>query len=161
MRVRKRDGSLGPVDVNKIVRAVGRCCAGLADVDALRIAAKTIGGLYEGATTKELDALSIGTAASLIVEEPEYSKLAARLLSTYIDKEVANQEIHSFSQAISAGHKSGLIADAVADFVAAHSRKLNNAIESERTGLFEYFGLRTVYDRYLLKHPEKRSVKRT
>ena len=158
MRVRKRNGALEPVDVNKIVRAVGRCCAGLSQVDALRIATKTIGGLYEGATTKELDALSINTAASLIVEEPEYSRLAARLLATYIDKEVANQEIHSFSQSISAGHRSGLIADRVASFVATHSRKLNDAIEPQRTDLFEYFGLRTIYDRYLLKHPETRHV---
>jgi len=29
MHVRKRDGGLEPVDVNKIVRAVERCCAGL------------------------------------------------------------------------------------------------------------------------------------
>lgn len=158
MRVRKRNGTLEPVDVNKIVRAVGRCCAGLSQVDALRIATKTIGGLYEGATTKELDALSINTAASLIVEEPEYSRLAARLLATYIDKEVANQEIHSFSQSISAGHRSGLIADRVASFVSTHSRKLNDAIEPQRNDLFEYFGLRTVYDRYLLKHPEMRHV---
>jgi ribonucleoside-diphosphate reductase alpha chain len=158
MQVRKRNGALEPVDVNKIVRAVGRCCAELSQVDPLRIATKTIGGLYEGATTKELDALSIGTAASLIVDEPEYSKLAARLLGTYIDKEVANQEIHSFSQSISAGHRLGLIADRVASFVAAHSRKLNNAVETGRTDLFEYFGLRTIYDRYLLKHPEQRDV---
>ena len=158
MRVRKRNGALEPVDVNKIVRAVGRCCTGLSQVDALRIATKTIGGLYEGATTKELDALSINTAASLIVEEPEYSRLAARLLATYIDKEVANQEIHSFSQSISAGHRSGLIADRVAGFVATHSRKLNDAVEPQRNDLFEYFGLRTVYDRYLLKHPETRHV---
>src|SRR4029077_17369146 len=84
MRVRKRNGSLEGVDVNKIVRAVGRCCTGLGRVDPLRIATRTIGGLYEGATTRELDLLSIQTAASLIVDEPEYSRLAARLLATYI-----------------------------------------------------------------------------
>ncbi len=36
MRVKKRDGGSEPVDVNKIVRAVSRCCAGLVGVDALR-----------------------------------------------------------------------------------------------------------------------------
>jgi ribonucleoside-diphosphate reductase alpha chain len=158
MRVRKRNGSLEPVDVNKIVRAVGRCCGGLEYVDALRVATKTIGGLYEGATTKELDSLSINTAASLIAEEPEYSKLAARLLGTFIEKEVANQEIHSFSQSITTGHRLGLIADRVAEFVSGNSRKLNDAIETERNSLFEYFGLRTVYDRYLLKEPNTRLV---
>src|SRR5262249_41102596 len=79
MQVRKRNGSLEPADVSKIVRAVERCSVGLRYVDAIRVASKTIGGLYNGATTKELDLLSIQTAASLIAEEPEYSKLAARL----------------------------------------------------------------------------------
>lgn len=158
MQVRKRDGSLEPVDVNKIVRAVARAGQGLENIDGLKIATKTIGGLYDGATTKELDNLSIQTSALLIAEEPEYSRLAARLLSTYILKEVENQDIHSFSQSISAGVRHGLIAEKVGQFVAANSRKLNDAIESSRNELFEYFGLRTVYDRYLLKNPETREV---
>ena len=76
MRVKKRNGGSEPVNVNKIVRAVNRCCAGLPDVDALRVAMKTISGLYDGASTRELDQLSIQTAAGLIVEEPQYAKLA-------------------------------------------------------------------------------------
>ena len=50
MHVRKRNGALEPVDVNKIVRAVQRSSYGLNHVDAIRIASKTIGGLYDGAT---------------------------------------------------------------------------------------------------------------
>ena len=83
MHVRKRNGRLEPVDVNKIVRAVQRSAGGLPHVDIMRIAVKTIGGLFDGATTRELDRLSIQTAASLIAEEPEYSQPrgpAARLL---------------------------------------------------------------------------------
>jgi len=67
---------LEPVDVNKIVRAVQRSSYGLTHVDAIRVASKTIGGLYDGATTRELDTISIDTAASLIAEEPQYSRLA-------------------------------------------------------------------------------------
>jgi len=158
MQVRKRNGSLESVDVNKIVRAVGRCAAGLPNVDVMRVAVKTIGGLYDGATTCELDQLSIRTAATLVVEEPEYSRLAARLLETYIAKEVTNQDIHSFSQSVAMGHRVGLIADETAEFVAAHARKLNLAVLSPSNDRFEYFGLRTVYDRYLLRHPETRTV---
>ncbi len=158
MQVRKRDGSLEPVDVNKIVKAVARSGAGLENIDVLKIATKTIGGLYDGATTKELDNLSIQTSALLIAEEPEYSRLAARLFSTYIMKEVENQDIHSFSQSISAGVRHGLISEKVGQFVQTNSRKLNDAIETSRNELFEYFGLRTVYDRYLLKNPETREV---
>ena len=79
MQVRKRNGSQEPVDVNKIVRAVTRCCAGLDGVDPMRVATRTISGLYDGATTQELDQLSIQTAAGLISEEPQYARLAAQL----------------------------------------------------------------------------------
>ena len=158
MQVRKRNGSLEIADVNKIVRAVARCSEGLAAVDPLRVATKTISGLYDGATTQELDRLSIQTAAMLTGEEPAYSLLAARLLSTYINKEVTNQEIHSFSQSVAAGYRAGLISEDLAGFVLANSRKLNDAIDSSRDNLFEYFGLRTVYERYLLRHPQSRMV---
>ena len=79
VRVKKRNVSAEPVDVTKIVRAVKRCCIGLSDIEPLRIAAKMISGLYDGATTRELDQLSIQTAPALIVEEPHYAKLAACL----------------------------------------------------------------------------------
>jgi ribonucleoside-diphosphate reductase alpha chain len=161
MAVTKRSGEREPVDVNKIVRAVSRSCDGLNEVDAMRIALKTIAGLYDGATTRELDELSIRTAASFIAEEPEYSQLAARLLANYIDKEVQGQGIHSFSQSIRMGYDVGLINERVLAFVEANARKLNDAIEATRTQRLEYFGLRTLYDRYLLKHPTRRQVVET
>jgi ribonucleoside-diphosphate reductase alpha chain len=158
MRITKRNGDSESVDLNKIVRAVNRCCIGLAHVDTLRVATKTISGLYDGATTRELDQLSIQTAAGLIAEEPQYAKLAARLLATYVDKEVRNQGIHAFSQAVSTAYSLGLVGDRLNDFVTKNARKLNDAIAPERDHEFEYFGLRTVYDRYLLKHPQARLV---
>ncbi|HEX7306223.1 ribonucleoside-diphosphate reductase subunit alpha [Lentzea sp.] len=158
MRVKKRNGSLEPVDLNKIVRAVERCTVGLHDVDPLRVATKTISGLYDGATTEELDKLSIQTAAALVAEEPEYSKLAAGLLAAFIEKEVRRQGVQSFSQSVALGHTEGLIGDATAKFVAANARKLDDAIDLDGDRRFEYFGLRTVYDRYLLRHPSRRSV---
>jgi ribonucleoside-diphosphate reductase alpha chain len=124
----------------------------------MRVSLKTIGGLYDGATTQALDELSIQTAAGLIVEQPEYSQLAARLLATYIDKEVAGQDVHSFSQSIAFGHRLGIVNDRLLDFVTRAARKLNDAIEPQKDQLFEYFGLRTVYDRYLLRHPQTRRV---
>ncbi|HTO00367.1 MAG TPA: ribonucleoside-diphosphate reductase subunit alpha [Microthrixaceae bacterium] len=161
MRVRKRDGSLEAVDLNKIVRAVARCTVGLEHVDAMRVATRTISGLVDKATTEDLDELSIRTAASFIAEEPNYSRLAARLLATVIDKEVQNQDIYSFSQSVAAGHEQGIIGDETAAMVVTHARKLNDAILSERNWLYEFFGLRTVYDRYLLRHPETRAVLET
>ncbi len=158
MRIRKRNGGLEPADLNKILRAIGRCCEGLDKVDAVRVATKTISGVYDGASTKELDELSIQTAAGLTTEEPQYSRLAARLLATCIDKEVENQGIHSFSQSLQAGAAVGLIGERLTAFAAEHRRKLDDAVDASRTEAFEYFGLRTLYDRYLLRHPQTRAV---
>jgi ribonucleoside-diphosphate reductase alpha chain len=158
MRVRKRSGAYEPVSVDKIIRAIERSAVGLTAVDPMRVAIKTIGGVYDGSTTKELDSLSIQTAASLIAEEPEYSRLAARLLTRFIEKEVQNQNIFSFSQSIEAGLQSKLISPAAAEFVRSNARKLNSAIDELNSDRFEFFGIRTVYDRYLLKHPTTRAV---
>lgn len=158
MRVKKRDGSLEPVDVTKIVERVTHLCQGLRSVDPLRVATKAISGLYDGATTKELDNLCIQTASLLIGEEPEYSKLAARLLSTYIDEEVRSQKIQSFAESVATGFKNGLLSQSLHDFVQNNKAALCAAIEPYRTDRFEYFGLRTVYDRYLLKNPTSRQV---
>lgn len=161
MQVRKRNGTTEPVDVNKIVRAVERWADDLTDVDPMRVATRTISGLYDGATTAELDRLSIQTAAEMIGEEPQYSRLAARLLAGYVDKEVRRQGITSFSAAIRVGHAEGLIGDDTAAFVAAHATPLDAAVDPDGDRRFEYFGLRTVSDRYLLRHPTSRLVLET
>ncbi len=158
MRVRKRDGTLDAVDVTKIVERVTNCCQGLKTVDPLRVATKAISGLYDGATTKELDNLCIQTSSLLIGEDPEYSRLAARLLSIYMDEEVRSQKIQSFADSITMGYQNGLISEATYQFVQNHKAALCAAIEPYRTDRFEYFGLRTVYDRYLLKNPTTRQV---
>ncbi len=158
MRVKKRDGTLEAVDVTKIVERVTKNCQGLTQVDPLRVATKAISGLYDGASTKELDNLCIQTASLLIGEDPEYSRLAARLLSIYIDEEVRSQKIQSFADSVAFGYQNGLLAEGTYKFVEAHKAELCAAIEPYRTDRFEYFGLRTVYDRYLLKNPTSRQV---
>ncbi|TXH65826.1 MAG: ribonucleoside-diphosphate reductase subunit alpha [Thermomonas sp.] len=161
MRVTKRNGASEAVDLNKIVRAVTRAAEGLHAVEPMRVATRTISGLYDGATTAELDELSIRTAALLTGEEPEYGRLAARLLASVIAKEVAGQEIHAFSQSVARGHELGLINDRLLGFVQANARKLNDALDASLDRGFDYFGLRTLYDRYLLRHPRTRKVTET
>lgn len=158
MTVTKRNGQREPVDLNKIVRAIARSASHLEGVDTMRVATRTVSGLYDGATTRELDELSIRTAATLSGEDPQFGYLAGSLLADYIDKEVGGQDIQSFSQSISRGIELGLINERLATFVEANARKLNDKIRPERTRDFEHFGLRTVYDRYLLKHPTTRKV---
>lgn len=158
MRVRKRDGNLQAVDVNKIVNVALACSTGLKEVDPMRVAAKVISGLYDGATTKELDQLCIQTAALLIGEEPQYSRLASRLLARFIGEEVTNQDIRNFHDSITVAYQRGIVNEEKYNFVKEHKEALNIIIDDSRTQRFEYFGLRTIYDRYLLKDPVSRQV---
>ncbi len=97
----------------------------------------------------------------MIATEPQYSRLAARLLSGYIAKEVRGQGIASFSQSVAAGHAEGLIGDDTARLVKDNARKLDFALEDGADLRFGYFGIKNVYDRYLLRHPTSRLVLET
>src|SRR6478735_4008044 len=88
MQVVKRDGTFEDVKIEKILHAVNRACRGIDRVEALEIAKRTIHGLHEKSTTQELDELSISNAVLLMAEEPNYSKVAARMLADSIRKEV-------------------------------------------------------------------------
>ena len=158
MYVTKRDGRKEEVNLDKILNSVARICEDFDDVDTYKIAVRTVGGLYDGVTTAELDQLSIQTSVGFIAEDPIYSRVAARLLSNYINKEVQNQDIHSFSQSTQVTYDQGLLSEKTYNFIMENKRKLNNVIKMERNDLFEYYGLRIVYDRYLLKHPIERKV---
>src|SRR3984957_6110426 len=121
MQVTKRSGAPEPIDGNKIVRGGPRCGGGIRAGAPMRVALKTIAGLYDGATTRELDELSIPTASSFMAEEPAYSKLAARLLGAFIDKEVQGLSIYSFSQSVRCGFDVGLVNERVLQFVEANA----------------------------------------
>jgi ribonucleoside-diphosphate reductase alpha chain len=153
MHVRKRNGSVEAVDLNKIVGSISRVCSDLGTIDVFKVATKTVGGLVDGVSTRDLDLLSIRNAVGLIIEDPVYSKVAARLLSNFILKEIDGQDIQSFSQSIQIGYDQGLINEQTYELVTSNKRKLNAAIKHERDWLFEFHGIQTVYDRYLLKHP--------
>ncbi|GAA3147841.1 ribonucleoside-diphosphate reductase subunit alpha [Planomonospora alba] len=100
--------------------------------------------------------LAIEEAAARVISDPENSRTAAALLDGLIAEETAGHGVRTFSESVAATHAAGLVADRLAEFVAAHAAELD-ALVREQTR-FEYFGLRTVYDRYLLRHPETRKV---
>ncbi len=156
--VKKRNGDRIPLDSEKLLEAIRSLSYGLHEVNPKHILDKVINGLYDGVTTEEIDNLVIATTAMLISEEPEYSKLAARQLHHFIRDEVSKLNVLSFSDSVKYGVRAGILSDDVENFVGKHASALNDAIDHRRSELFEYFGLRTVYDRYLLKDPKSRLV---
>ncbi|MFI7447419.1 ribonucleoside-diphosphate reductase subunit alpha [Nonomuraea sp. NPDC049714] len=102
--------------------------------------------------------LAIEEAAARVITDPANSRVAARLLAEEIADEAARHGVRSFSESVAATHAAGLVQDALAAFVAANAAELDALIREEADERFEYFGLRTVYDRYLLRHPDTRAV---
>jgi ribonucleoside-diphosphate reductase alpha chain len=102
--------------------------------------------------------LLIRQSSARIMEEPDYGVLATNLLHQKIDAEVAAQGVHSFSDAVKMGFEQGILTEELASFVKEHQVQLDRCIDTSFNELFTYFGLATVYDRYLLRHPVKRMV---
>ncbi|MFI0482775.1 ribonucleoside-diphosphate reductase subunit alpha [Actinomadura sp. 9N215] len=131
------------------------------DVEAGRVLAAVrtgSGGGVGGLTAAALRDLAIGEASALVPAEPGYSKVAARLLGVRIREEAASAGVRTFADSVAAAHREGLLADAPAAFVAEHASALNALVDESADDRFEYFGLRTLYDRYLLRHPRSRLV---
>lgn len=107
---------------------------------------------------EEIMDVLIRQSASRIMEEPDYGVFAASLLQRKIGDEVASIGVHRFSDAVRMGHAQGILTDSLLQFVEKHAAVLDASIDENFNELFTYFGLATVYDRYLLRHPTKRSV---
>ncbi|GAA1554908.1 ribonucleoside-diphosphate reductase subunit alpha [Actinomadura kijaniata] len=142
--------------VERLAEQVERACAGLPDADPARVlAAVRANGGVDAAGLRDL---AIGEAAALVGVEPAYSRVAARLLGAKIADETAAEGVRSFAGSVAVAHREGLLSDAPAAFVAAHADALDALVDEAADDRFEYFGLRTVYDRYLLRHPRTRRV---
>ncbi|WP_218040554.1 ribonucleoside-diphosphate reductase subunit alpha [Actinomadura sp. WMMB 499] len=139
-----------------IADEVERACAGVPDADPGRVLAAVRSG--DGLDVPGLRDLAIGEAAALVAADPGYSKVAARLLTAKIADEAAAAGVRSFAESVAAAHREGLLSDESAAFVAAHAAELDALVDPSADDRFEYFGLRTVYDRYLLRHPVSRLV---
>ncbi|MFI1099102.1 ribonucleoside-diphosphate reductase subunit alpha [Streptomyces melanogenes] len=145
-----------------LLRTLTDLTADLPDTDPGRVAAAALRGRNARSDEAELRGLATEAAAGLISEDPAYSRLAARLLTVTIAEEAATQGSVSFSESVEVGHREGLIADRTADFVRLHAARLDalvaDSLAAGADDRFGYFGLRTLYSRYLLRHPITRQV---
>ncbi|WP_306323407.1 MULTISPECIES: ribonucleoside-diphosphate reductase subunit alpha [unclassified Streptomyces] len=141
-----------------LLRTLTDLTVDLPDADPGRIAAAALRGRSAHADEAELRDLATEAAAGLISEDPDYSRLAARLLTRSIASEAASQGVTSFTESVAVGHREGLIADRTAGFVRVHATRLDALVDTTADDRFGYFGLRTLHSRYLLRHPITRHV---
>lgn len=126
-------------------------------VDVAMLADRAVESARPGATMAELRELVVLDAASRTFEEPQYSRFAARLLADKIREDVAAEGGVDFASSMRVAHQHGIVNARIVAFVEAHTEALQAAIDPGRDADFEYFGLKTLRDRYLLVHPERRT----
>ena len=163
MNVIKRDGKKAQFDESKIKACVIRACHDLAGVDVDQIIYNARIKLFDGVKTTDIDKSLIKSARALIEQEPTYKKVAARLLLTTIIKEVfrENADSHayelqykkSFIVNLKRGIKHGIISKELNKF---DLTDLSEYLKIERDDNFEYLGLQTIYDRYLIHIDQER-----
>ena len=86
MKVRKRDGTLEPVQLDKVSERIRAFSDGLPSVDPIAVATKVVQSLKEGIETERLDGITCEICAVMNMQSPEYGSLAGRLAKDNLRK---------------------------------------------------------------------------
>ena len=154
-KVKKRDGRIEPLDLEKMHLMVEEACQGLAGVSASQVEMKSGIQFYDGITTAEIQEILIKAASDLIdLDHPNYQFVAARLLLFSLRKslygkmkELPNLESHI----LDCTSKDVYDKDIFAKYSKEEIVKANTFIDHDRDFLFTYAGLRQVVDKYLVQ----------
>jgi len=160
MEVIKRDGSKEPLCPEKIEKCVRWACAGL-DVNPQLVIDNSGIAFYDGVSTQQMQDLLIKAAAEAVtVNNPDYTFVAARLLMQRTYKEATGGEVsyRPLREYIEEGVAQGALNY---DLLSFDLEAIDKAIDPDRDMLFDYRGMQTVYDRYLIRREGKRGSKGT
>lgn len=151
MKVIKRSGEAEDVSFDKVLNRMKNLSSELC-VDIYDIAQKVCARIYNNVSTTELDELAAHICSSLIIEHPDYGKLASRIIVSNHHKNTSP----SFSETIQTMYSNGqLVTDELFETVMKHKEKLNNYLDYNRDYEFDYFGFKTLEHSYLMKVDKK------
>ena len=155
VRVKKRNGSIEPLNLEKMHVMAERACEGLGGVSASQVEMQSGIQFYDGITTDEIQEILIKSASDLIsLDQPNYQFVAARLLLFSIRKSLYGKifEIPHLKDHIDRCVESGVYDPAVNDkFTAGEINEIEKFLDHDRDYLFTYAGLRQVADKYLVQ----------
>ncbi len=159
-RVTARNGESRLLNISKIRETIESVSADYRhDIDVELIVLETVKNIFDGVSKHELfDALIMATI-SCVEKDPAYGYVAARLLLKKLYREITNTSItkyalheqysQSFVQSIEKGVAYGLFDSRLLDF---DLKFLSKNLKPERDNLFDFMGLRTLYERYFAKY---------
>ena len=155
LSVKKRDGRIQPLDLEKMHVMVEEACKDLGGVSASQVEMQSGIQFYDGITTNEIQEILIRSASDLIdLDHPNYQFVAARLLMFSLRKslygrmrEVPDLYNH-ITQCVGNGLYDGQV---LIKYSQEELEKVNGYVDHDRDFLFTYAGLRQVCDKYLVQ----------
>jgi ribonucleoside-diphosphate reductase alpha chain len=154
-KVKKRDGRIESLDLDKMHLMVEEACRGLAGVSASQVEMTSGIQFYDGITTAEIQEILIRSASDLIdLDHPNYQYVAARLLLFSVRKqlygkmkELPSLEHHIYNCVNAEVYDN----DIFNKYSKEEIDRADSYIDHDRDYLFTYAGLRQVVDKYLVQ----------
>jgi ribonucleoside-diphosphate reductase alpha chain len=156
-KVKKRDGKLEGLNLDKIHAMVEHACEDLSGVSASQVEIQSGIQFYDGITTSEIQEILVRSASDLIsLDHPNYQYVAARLLLFGLYKQVFGSnwkvEFPDVHDHLTGGVSLGIYdAELLSKYSMEEWDKINTFIIHDRDFLFTYAGLRQVVDKYLVQ----------
>ena len=162
INITKSDGSIVPLDVERLAGLINDACEGLEHVAMNEVLEEALKNLYDGVSISDMRTSLVMSARTKVEKEPNYSFVTARILMDQIRSEALNflgvaeestyQEMEKYyPEAFKAYIDKGIELDILDPELKTYDlNKLGNAIEYSRDNQFTYLGLQTLYDRYFI-----------
>jgi ribonucleoside-diphosphate reductase alpha chain len=152
------DGKATSVSEGQLRARIEHACKGYEGlVDSEVVLQEALKNFYEGIKLEEIDQANIMAARAKIEKDPAYSYVAAKLLLDIIYRETMGVDAHSntleksHQEYFKACLKKGVAAERMdSKLLEFDLDKLAKALKLERDEQFQYLGLQTLYDRYLI-----------
>ena len=158
IKVRKRNGALIPLNLEKVHMIVEEACEGLGGgVSASQIEMSSGLQFFDGIETKDIQEILIRSASDLIsLETPNYQYAAARLLLYAVRKQVFGSGWTSgypsvYDHVVKCADHDVYDKDILDKYTEEEWNQIESWIDHDRDMLFTYAGLRQVVDKYLVQ----------
>ena len=168
INITKSDGTLAPLDVNKVALLINDACEGLEEVSMNEVLEEALKNLYDGVSLADMRTSLVMSARTKVEKEPNYSFVTARILMDQIRCEalgflgIADEASYHdmekyYPKALSAYIEKGIELDILDPILRTFDlKKLGDAIDHTRDNQFTYLGLQTLYDRYFIHSDDVR-----
>jgi ribonucleoside-diphosphate reductase alpha chain len=166
LSVTNATGEREPLNPQQVRREIIRACHGLEDRCSWQaISNEALGSLYDGVQSNEVVQAMILAAKARVEKEPGYTYVAARLLLSSIYREVLPLSSEDRTPDLAAVHRDhfpayvrcGVAIERLSpDLLNFDLTALACALRFERDAQFQFIGLQTLYDRYLIHDNGKR-----